>query len=467
MSIISSTIKIYSDSQGTNLVDTISIVGNTTSGTTNALSAGSEYWACVESTNDEMISSGYSPLYKFYSLPNIQLTGVVNRDSSWFIRPTTTTTDVVNIADYGLEYADNSSFNNSLRVSGNTVNGLDENTTYYYRPWVEDEFGRIYVNNSDSDSVTTLYAVPQIDFVSIYGASASIFSALINITSQSALSSVYAEITTSGVTTTQSLTTQTGQQYIYINNLTENTQYDLVIKAVNGAGTGSSATIQFTTQMATEVMYVEIIPRNLVDNATNHITPQSIASYDPSECQLDNHDVYLFDNPTHSGVEEDSYIGGANDEVNAVFTNADADTTYWLFSNVGYTAGGVSADVWSEGVEIHTYSLLTFGTITTTANSATIVFTVDGNSVNTEIQYSIDGVNWTTIPVTTHTGQTLNVSGLSSNTTYQLRGRAQNQSGYSAYVTDTFTTTSAASVSINSISNVTSDGCVVNLSITQ
>lgn len=462
--IVSSTVRIYNSNDV--LIDTINVLTDAQEAVATNLSAGTEYHATAESVNDEQISSGESAPYTFYTLPNIQLTGYVNRSADGFTRPTTITTDVVSVNDWGLEYDTTSSFNNAQRVSGSNVNGLSENTTYYYRPWLEDEFGRIYVNTSSSDSVTTLYAVPQVSFAAIYGADTSMFSALINITSLTTVTSVYAELTTSGVTTTQALTAQTGQQYIYLTNLTPNTQYDCVIKAVNSAGVGVSNTIQFTTQMGEEGVVVEIIPRNLVNSNNNQITAQSVATFNPTQITITSHYVYLYTNPTHSGQADDSYDGGTNASVNAVFNNANADYDYYLFSRVEYTIGEDSFTVWSEGVSLHTYSLLTITDIQPNTNNCIVTFVVQGNSVNTELEYSEDNVTWVTIPITQPAGETITISGLNINTLYYLRGRCENQVGYCDYRNDTFTTDNIAVVNIGSITAITQTTADININIT-
>lgn len=436
--IISSVLKIYDTNNI--LIDTVNILNDTMEGTTTALSAGSEYYCTVESTNDEMISSGESAPYTFYSLPNIQLTGYVNRDSSGFIRQTTITTDVVNIEDWGLEYDTTSTFNNPKRVSGTTVNGLDENTTYYYRPWVMDEFGRTYVNTTDSDSVTTLYATPKIDFVAIYGATVGTFSALINITSSINVSSVVAELTTSGNTITKTLTAQTGQQYIDIVGLSQNTNYTMVIKATNAAGTGVSNLIQFNTQIATEDVTVSIIDRNLVSGEDNTITAESSISKSP-DATITSHYVYVYNNDQHEGSAEFSYDCGTSLYATATFSGVGSDSTYWLFSKVIYSVSGNSYTVWSDGVQIHTYSLFNFTSIEPLTDSANVTFMVDGESMNTQIEYSENNVTWVSVPINDPQSEMFVITGLNSGSIYYIRGRAENQSGWCDWVNDTFSTT--------------------------
>lgn len=462
--IISSVLRIY---ENDTLIDTVNVLGDGEEATTNALSPGSEYYATIESTNDEQMSSGESPAYKFYSLPNIALTGYVNRDSEGFTRPTNITTDVVNVIEHGLEYDIVSTFTNPQSTIGNRVTGLEENTTYYYRPYCIDEFNRRWVNDQDTDSVTTLYAVPSVEWLGIYGSTESTFSALISITSLDSLTSVVATVT-SGVTTNYPLTAQTGNQYVTITGLTPNTTYDITINATNSAGIGQSTTETFTTQEASQGMTVTLV-RPVVSNVDNSLEVTSVASYNPSETTLISHSIEIYENEYHTGIPVDSDTN-TGDSLTSIFTGLTTDTTYWVFGKVEYTVGSDPTVVtaWSEPEEIHTYTLMSFGVITTTPNGASIPFTVQGTATQVEVEYSVDNVNWINIPVSDPTGETLQVSNLTPSTNYYVRGRAEGQGGWQEYVVDTFTTAGAQpTVLITGISNVTSNGATVNLQINQ
>lgn len=461
--IISSVLRIYVNNT---LIDTVNVLGDGEEATTNALSPGSEYYATIESTNDEQMSSGESPAYKFYSLPNIELTGYVNRDSEGFTRPTNITTDVVNVIEHGLEYDTTSSFTHPQSTIGNRVTGLEENTTYYYRPYCIDEFNRRWVNDQDTDSVTTLYAVPSVEWLGIYGSTESTFSALISITSLANITSVVATVTTNGVTTNYPLTAQTGNQYVTITGLTPNTTYDITISSTNSAGIGQSTIETFTTQMAEEGMTVTLV-RPVVSNVDNEMNVTSVASYSP-DINLVSHSIEIYTNEYHTGIPVDSDTN-TGDSLTSTFTGLSEDTTYWVFGKVEYTVGSDPTVVtaWSEPEQIQTYALLSFGTITPSSDQCSIVFTVSGNSTNTQVEYSIDNVNWSNIPVTTPQGETLTITNLTPSTNYYLRGRVQSQAGWQEYVTDDFTTTGAqATVVITGVDNITSSGATVNLLIT-
>lgn len=467
MAITQSIIKIYDDAALTNLIGTYSDTGNDQQETITGLLPGKEYWATVESENSYGKWSTVEK-HQFFTLIQVNLSGYVNKTSDSFQRPIIDTRDQVGVDVVGLEYDTVNTFDNPNRVIGNTVTGLTENTTYYYRPWVRDVFGREWVNTSDVDSVITSYAVPSIDWKSINGAGLTTFDATITVNSLDTVSSVYAELTTSGVTTTIPLTAATGDQHVVLTGLSPNTNYDIQIFAVNSSGTGSSVLYNFTTQQQQGVMDVILRSGQLVDPSDNSVTASCDVSYDHDEVTLVSNLVYIYDNPTHSGSVID-FDSGTSDSFTAYLTNLADDETYYVFGKAEYTVGSDPTvyTEWSTPEQIHTYSLLSFISITPGNDNCQVVFTVSGSSTNTQVEYSIDNVTFTQVPVGNPQGDTLTITGLTPNTNYYLRGRAQNQAGWQTYVEDTFTTTGVIPMGIhlNNISNISGSGATVNLTI--
>ena len=441
MSIISSTVKIY-DSNHT-LIEPIPVLGDTMETTASSLSPGTNYYATVESIDDQQQSSGVSAPFYFNTLPQVNFIGYVTRDSSGFIRQMSNVTDSVQVIENGIVWDTNSGFTNPRYVAGTMVDGLDENTTYYYKPYCIDEFNRRWVNDQDTDSVTTLYAIPTIEWVSILGPTAGSFSATINVISSISVSSVVAEITTSGTTTTQSLTPQTGEQNIVITNLLPNTYYTIRIKATNTSGDGYSVVESFTTAIPQEEVEVRLMSGTWVDNSDNTISGQSVATFDLNEITITGHYIDMFDNNEHQGSPIDTYSGGALSSVTCTITGASPDTIYYMFGRVTYYVGSDSGTIytqWSAPMQITTYSLLYFDSIEPRIDGADITFSVAGTSQNTVIEYSLDEAGWTTIPISDPQGETIQLTGLQSHITYYLRGMVFCAAGRTAYVTDRFDT---------------------------
>lgn len=468
MAITQSIIKLYSDQAMTQLVGTYTDTDNDQHEVLTGLTPGTQYWLTVESENS--YGNWSDPKQgTFYTIPQVNLTGVVNKGDTSFLRPVAeTTTSAVPVSVKGLEYATDNLFSDAVRVPNYTVTGLTENTTYYYRPWCRDIFGREWVNTSDVDSVTTMYSVPEVLYKSINGASLTTFDCTITVNSLDTVSSVYAELTTSGVTTTIPLTAATGDQHVVLTGLSPNTNYDIQIFAVNSSGTGSSVLYNFTTQQQTGVMDVILRSGQLVDSSDNSVTASCDVSYDHDEVTLVSNSVYIYDDASHSGNIID-FDSGSTDSFTAYLTNLADDETYYVFGKAEYTVG-IDPTVyveWSTPVQIHTYSLLSFISITPGNDNCQVVFTVSGNSTNTQVEYSIDNVTFTQVPVGNPQGDTLTITGLTPNTNYYLRGRAQNQAGWQTYVEDTFTTTGVVPLGIhlNNISNISGSGATVNLTI--
>ena len=236
------------------------------------------------------------------------------------------------------------------------------------------------------------------------------------------------------------------------------------MKATNASGYTNSSTETFTTgvaQMAVEVTQAQ------VSNTNNIVTVTSRASYDSSITLISN-SVELWENNSHTGTAYESNTGSTDTYTNNL-AHANPDETYYAFGHVTYTIGSdpTVLEAWSAPVTVRTYSLLSFGNISTTNDTASIPYSVAGVPISDDIAYSSDGgTTWTSIPVSTLSGGTLTLSGLTPNTTYSLRGRCQSAAGWQAYVTTTFTTTNVLPVVVvDSVTNITPTDATVNLTI--
>lgn len=468
MAITQSIIKLYSDQAMTQLVGTYTDTDNDQHEVLTGLTPGTQYWLTVESKNN--YGNWSNPKQAtFYTIPQVNLTGVVNRGDTSFVRPVTETTSDVTVSVKGLEYATDNLFSDSVRVPNYTVTGLIENTTYYYRPWCRDIFGREWVNTSDVDNVTTLYAIPVVEYAQINGATLTTFDCSINVISLDTISQVYAELTTSGVTTTINLTATQGIQHVLLSGLTPNTTYSVVFCAVNSSGIGNSVTYNFTTLQQTGQVDVILRSGQLVSSVDNSVTATCDLSYDQNEITIVSNNIYIYDNDLHQNTPVDS-DSSVLDSFTTTLTNVVADTDYYVFGKAEYTVGADPTvyTEWSVPVAIRTYSLLSFISITPGNDNCQVVYTVDGTSANTQMEYSVDNVNWTTVPILNPQGGTVTITGLTPNTNYYLRGRAQNQAGWQTFVEDTFTTTGVIPLGIhlNNITNITDDSATINLTIT-
>lgn len=471
--ITGSILRIYSDKFCQNLHETVTVSGSDLHADTSTLSPGKAYWATVEVTDSVVGTSAESNPYKFYSLPNIVLSGLEVVSSDSFGRGTTITTDTVQIAEHGLLVTTDPDWSSRPnKVVGNTVTGLEENTVYYYCPWVKDQFGRTYINYDDTDSVRTSYSVPTVKITETYTPTDTTFSGVVEVYSSVAVSSVVATCVSGGTTITTNLTAQTGWQNFTITGLSPFTKYHLTISATNSAGTGVSQTVYFTTLEEPETEIVIEVMNSKVSKVSNDIKTSSVARYS-EKITIDNHTLYVFDNSEHSGEPVVRYDGGSDDFINNYWTgdNFEADRKYFVFSSVDWTDGDNNTGTeWSNYEMVHTYSLITVGTITTTTDTATFTFSVSGYSSDTEIEYSTNGESWTRVPVQNPQGETVTITDLSSDTTYYFRARvADSEREYSDYVTSTFTTQHQPETNIE-ITGFTEDGLGgvdVSISITQ
>ena len=468
--ITNSVLKIYSDKFIQNLYETVNVSGSELKGRTSTLLPGKAYWATVTVTDDEVGTSPESNPYKFYSLPNIVLSGEAVVTANGFERPTTITTDIVHIADFGLEYTTDEHWaSRPAKVSGNTVTNLEENTVYYYRPWVKDEFGRVYVNVDDVDFIRTNHEIPKVKIIEMYTPTSTSFSGRVEVVSSTTVTAVWAETTAGGTTITTTLVAGTGEQEFTVTGLQPFTKYHLVCKATNQAGTGVSQTIYFTTAQEQEVDGQVQILQYAIDGTNNDVKCVSMAKYGEG-LSVVSHKVYLYDNSEHRGEPLFTYDGDDEDVVAALFTSLDADTTYFIFSSAVLDGGGEPVTEWSEPVELRTYSLITVSNIVTTTNSVSFDFTVEGYSSDTQIEYSLNGEVWRRVSVEDPQGDSVTITGLSSDTSYYLRARVANSDKeYCSYNNYTFTTEYEPQtvIDITSFTELAGNSIDVNIEITQ
>lgn len=468
----SSILRIYTDSLCTNLHETVNVTGSAQQADTSTLLPGRVYWATVQVTDSVVGQSGESAPYRFYSLPDIVFTGNALVEEDRFTHLTTITTDVVGVAEHGILYTTDPNWAvKPNRVVGNTVDHLHANTTYYYRTWVKDEFGRTYVNNDDTQHITTSNAIPLLKITETYTPTSTTFSGRIDVYSTTSLSAVWLETESGGTTITTQLVEQTGEQPFTVEGLTPFTKYHLTAYATNTAGTGESQTVYFTTAEPEPepVSDVQVTVKNTkVSGIDNTIKSTSFVTYS-GEVQIVSHKVYVFDNSEHNGEPLAEYDGGTDDGITAVFqgTDFDADTTYFVFGYAEYTDGEVEepAEIWSDPETVRTYSLVTIDSVTAEKTSFTVSFSVEGFSSDTVLEYSTNQETWRRAPVEDPQGGNATVTGLTPGTTYYFRMRVANSDKvYCNYVNDTVTTRQTT-VAITGFEE-TSGGIEVSIAIT-
>ena len=470
MAIVSSTIRIYEDQAMQHWVKDVSTTGSDTTIPVDDLDAGTTYWATVEAVDSVYGSTQESAPYKFSTFPDVVwFAGPYGGNGSISAQLDGITQDVT-ITRYGIVYAAQSDFSDAVyydQVQGGIdIYGLEEATRYYVRPYVIDEFDRRWVNIDAETYVDTTAAVPVVNWTGMSAVEATKYTAQINITSSSALSSVVAVLTpTGGSPQTITLSPTVGTQSVVLTGLTPNTSYSVVVNATNSGGTGHSSTMTFTTMSAAGSAQVELTSVS-VSNSNNIISVDSIATYDSSIVTITGHYVDLYTNDLHSGTAYESVSGGANDNISVNLGHANPDEVYYVFGRVTYTVAGDNNvyTAWSNAEKVLTYSLLSFGAISTNDSSATIPYSVAGAATSIEIQYSEDEVTWISIPASSLSGGTITINGLTATTRYYLRGRAQSTAGWQDYTEEIFYT-SANTISVSSIQDITTTSALVVLSI--
>lgn len=473
MSIIQSIVRVYDDQQKTTLITSVTTQGGATTISVDGLDEGEEYWATAQVEDDAHLQSNESAPYRFYTLPDVTWhTGSPTAPTSDSISAQLDgITNTVNISRFGICYDTSSSFSNPTyydQVQGGIeIYGLSEHTQYFVRPYVIDEFNRRWVNVDAKTSVTTAYAKPVVTWTGMSAVGVTTWSYQVNVTSSAPVTSIivtYGEV--GGSTQSFNLIPQTGTQSVSLTNLSPNTSYSIVVRATNAGGYTDSTTQTFTTLVGS--VQVDTLSA-VVENEANRITATGRAQANDAAVTITGINLELWDNASHTGTAIERCSGSSPyTSISDTFGHANPDETYYVFTHVTYTVASdpTEFDAWSTPIQVQTYSLLSFGSITTTNSSASIPYSVTGAALSDDIAYSVDNTNWITIPVSTLSGGTLSLTGLSPSTSYYLRGRCQSTAGWQSYVTTTFATTGTLPVvTVTSVTNITPTEAQVNLSI--
>ena len=480
MAITQSVLRIYADELLQTLVNTITTSGSSTEIDVSSLSAGTKYWATVEITDNVPLTSEESEAYGFYTLPYVAFNGTpsVSEVGELSALLAITTTDT-GCAYTGFIYDTHSDFSHaeyctvdlqSLRFNYQSIPAsieVEQNTTYYLKPFVTDVFGRTWVNDAATVSVLTSASAPIINWYGISAVSATQFNGSVKIESEIPITAITVTYTQDGGSPqTISVTPDDGIVPINITGLKQGTGYSVYVTATNATGSSSTQTITFTTNEAQITVKAEV---NTVDPSTNIINATSDVEYDQSIITITGHYIDLYENKEHKGTAFESVSGGTSHSVNLNLSHANPDETYYVFGRVTYTVSGDSEEytAWSEPSEAITYSLLSFGKIEVDNTDAKVDFSVVGDTKSTVVEYSADGENWEKVPIKDPTGEKLYFTGLEPNTTYYLRGRTQSSAGWSGYATASFSTGSQAAtdIYITSITNVSTTSATIKLTI--
>lgn len=478
MSITSSTIRVYGDEDLQSLVKTINTQGDSDAIDVTGLDEGQTYWATVEVTESGGTSSEESNKYRFYTLPDCDFSFTPFATGTTIYFGVSAATHTVGIRQIGVHYADIDSSargNDVLSTSHHStfsgeINGLAEDTIYSITPLVIDEFGRRWVNNPSSVTVKTSVAAPVISISSI-NMSGNVASGVVNVISNSNITSLEIKLQAEGSSSYISATgytAQDGLQQFYVSGLSHDTTYTVYATATNAGG---SATAQETFTTMSVDAYAILDDCDLEAQHKTEGIYVEISGYVGSGATIETVGAKFFleDNPSGTQIEN---IYGQLGETSVLYhtLGLPSGREIYVFGYMDYIVDGVTYTVYSASQSVTTVPTMDFITQSVATDSASGTFQINGDvvtSVSVQYKASTDA-NWSDATIVNGTSYV--IGGLTANTTYYLKGTVANSSG--SYETNqiTFTTngsTSAPTVTIGSISNITNEGASVTITITE
>lgn len=469
MAITSSTLRIYRDSDKTQLVDTIVTAGATNPVLVTNLDEGEEYWATIKVVENSGRESDESPVYQFFTLPDVVFTSMPSSAGTTIQYATATITHTVGIARYGVRYTTDpnqiqSREKYSWEPSG-LLENLQQNTIYYLTPVVEDVFGRRWFNDSVMVGVSTGGDAPSITILNV-NADQTRAEGDIYITSHTPLTAVSVRLQQQGTSTfinATGYTTVTGTQHWTVEGLLPLTTYTIYANCSNDSGT-ATATAQITTNNVTASVTLDDFSLSVSDPYSS-IYVEAVGTGTGIEVDTVGVKFYLAD--SHSGTPvADNYGQQGQTSIASTQSGLPVGEYIYGFAYMDYAIGTDTDTVWSAS-----QSLLTAPTVEWGHVFAVGATTLDGSIIphgsiiaSKVVEYKpTSGSTWTTATLSSNNSFCL--SGLAPSTSYMLRATVTNASG-SMTINTTFTTNLAApTVTTVSANEITSDSAIVTISI--
>lgn len=458
MAVTETIIEIYNDEWMEDLFSTVDTEGSGNPVQASHLAYGKHYWARAKAEIDGTDWTEWSVGYPFATYPWATFSETPYADGTSVRSSVETTTTDVGVVGCGVVWSTSSAMTHPHYDGGlqdawhSVVSGLKQGQTYWFAPFVTDEYGRTYIDNPVSATVG--YAVP---YITLSGTTAwsDHASGMVTVTSEDELDSISVWLIADGsaVSVIGDLEDMGGWWQWTCEGLNPGTHYTVHVQAVNSGGTGT-ATATLTTSEWTNSVTLDAAEAYAIDpygslyaEATGHADNGVVIS---------NVGVSAFLSDSHSGVPAGQIDGHGADSASGVIEGLLPGTEYYLFAWMEYSTDGETMQkVWSASQSVLTAPTIAWAgmaDVGSSTYSGGVVIGGDHYSVTLEYKTS-SVVNWLYAAV--GDDGTFELTGLSPNTSYDLRAEASNTSGSMA-ITRSFTTaTHQHQVYIDSIVNIT------------
>lgn len=470
MAITSSTLRIYTDSDKSSLVDTIITAGATNPILAENLDEGQEYWATITVAEDQGRESDESPVYQFFTLPDVVFTTRPSAAGTTIQYSTAPITHTVGIARYGIRYTtDPNQIHSREKYSWEPSGFLTElapNTTYYLTPVVEDVFGRRWLNDTEKVGVSTGAKAPSIALLNVTAYQTSAEGDIL-ITSNSPITAVSVRLQAQGSSTyinATGYTTTAGTQHWTAEGLSPLTTYTVYASCANESGMATD-TATITTNNITASVTLDDYSLAVQDPYSS-IYVEAVGTGTGIEADTVGVKFYLTD--SHAGTHiADTYGQQGQTSITSTQSGLPNGEYIYGFAYMDYLIGSDVNTVWSASQSVLTAPTVDFGQIF--AVGAT---TLDGSIVphgsvistkTLEYRVASQSAQWNT--ATLNDNNTFYISGLTPSTTYNLRATVSNASGSKTIATNFTTSPAGPTVTTLEATEITSSSAIVSIAI--
>lgn len=473
MAINTTTVKLYNNQQKGTQIGTVYTASDANPILADGLSVGKTYYATITATDTHGETSAESPVYAFRTLPNVSFVGTPSATGTTIFFEVDTATTDVGIARCGVIYSKDFDFSvvrpyyDWTDQSGyqSFIPNLDEGTIYYIAPIVEDEYGRVYINETQKTGITTGVNAPSIMLMNII-ANQTTAEGDIYIESSAAITAVSVRLLPTGggnYIDATGYTTATGLQHWTVSGLAPSTEYTVYASCSN-AGGSDTATGTLTTNNVEASVTLEDFSL-VVGSKTDSVYVEAVGT--GQNIEIDTVGVKFYTVDSHSGTPiADAYGQQGQTSLQTTQSGLPSGEYIYGYAYMDYVIGSDVNTVWSASQSVLTVPTVSFSNVYAVSATSIESSIVPVGSVITTKTLTYSVVGSTTWYTSSLNGNSFRITNLQPDTEYRVRATVGNASGSSNYTETYRTATPTPTVTTVNATDITPSAARVNITIT-